>query len=88
LPDSSEATFLERGRSLRRTIYDFKPELVKQPHIRDNEKELIVPKGVHIFDLSNIPSMAYLYEYIKVIREMSFVPEVIIIRLKAITSIN
>jgi SulP family sulfate permease len=73
---------------IRRTIFDFNPELLKQPHIRDNEKELTVPKGVDVFDLSNVPSMEYLYKYIEVIPEMLVIPEVIIIRLKAITSIN
>ena len=73
---------------IRRTILDFDPALIKQPHIRDNEKELIVPKGEYVFDLSNVPSMEYLYKYIEVIREMLVIPEVIIIRLKAITSIN
>ena len=28
---------------IRRTIYDFHPEFIKQPNIRDNEKELDVP---------------------------------------------
>jgi hypothetical protein len=45
---------------IRRTILDFDTALIKQPHIRDNEKELIVPKGVYVFELSNVPYMEYL----------------------------
>jgi len=73
---------------IRRTIHDFNPGFIKRSPVRDNEKELIVPKGVQIFVLRNVPSMAYLYKYIEVIQEMLVIPEVILIRLKAITSIN
>ena len=73
---------------VRRIILDFNPGFIKGYHIRDDEKELIVSKGVDVFDLSNVPSMEYLYKYIEVIRGILVPPEVLIIRLRGITAID
>ena len=72
----------------RRFILDFNPGFIKGHHIAYNEKELIVPKGVDVFDLSNVPSMEYLYKYIEVIRGILVPPEVLITRLRGITKID
>jgi len=72
----------------RRIIMDHNPGFIKGHHITYNEKELIVPKGIDVFDLSNVPSMEYLYSYVEVIRGILVPPEVLIIRLRGITKIN
>jgi MFS superfamily sulfate permease-like transporter len=48
---------------MRRIIVDYSPGFIKVPHNNYNKKDLIVPKGVEIFDLNNLPSMEYLYTY-------------------------
>lgn len=72
----------------RRIILDLNPGVIKGYQIRNSEKELIVPKGVDVFDLSNVPSMEYLYTYIEVIRGILVPPAVIIIRFCGIAHIK
>lgn len=72
----------------RRIILEYNPGFIKGHHIIYNERELIVPKGVDVFDLSNVPSMEYLYKYIEVIRGILVPPGVLIIRLRGITKID
>ena len=61
---------------------------LKIHHIHNNEKELIVPKGVSVFDLRNVPSMEYLYKFIEVMRVSSSSPTILIIRFGGIMQIK
>ena len=51
-------------------------------------KELPVPKEVDIFDLSNVPSIEYLYKYVEVIGGISIPPSIFIIRFNGILEIQ
>ena len=68
----------------RRVILDFNPGFVKGHHINYHKKELGVPKGVDIFDLSTVPSIDYLFKYIEVIRSILRPPLILIIRFSEI----
>jgi hypothetical protein len=65
-------------------ILDYNPGFIKGHHIAYHEKELIVPKGVDVFDLSKVPTMEYLQRYTEVIRGILFPPAVLIIRFTGI----
>lgn len=72
----------------RRIILDYNPGFIKGYHIQYNEKELAVPKGTDVFDLSNVPSMEHLFTYIEVIRGVIVPPATIIIRFCGIVKIE
>ena len=73
---------------IRRIILDYNSGAIKNSHIDSNEKELIVPKGVSVFDLRNVPSMEYLYKFIKVMRVSSSPPNILIVRFGGIMQIK
>lgn len=64
----------------RRIILDYNPGFITGNYITYNEEELIVPKGVDVFDLSKVPTMDYLRRYTEVIRGILVPPTVLIIR--------
>ena len=64
----------------RRVILYLNPGFIKGYHIYYNEKELTVPQGVDVFDVSKIPSFKYLYNYTEVIRGILIPPRIFIIR--------
>lgn len=68
----------------RRIILAHNPGFIKGHHIYYDGKELTVPKGVDVFDLSNSASINYLYSYIEIIRGILVPPRVLIIRLSGI----
>lgn len=72
----------------RRIILYLNPGFIKDYYINYNEKELTVPKGVDVFDLSKVPSMEYLYKYIEVIRGILMPPRILIIRFSGIIQIK
>lgn len=65
---------------IRRIILDYNPGFITGHHFIINEKEVIAPKGVDVFDLSKVPTMDYLRRYSEVIRTILVPPAVLIIR--------
>ncbi len=66
----------------RRTILYYNPGFIKGYYIFYNGKELTVPKGVDVIDLSKIPAMKEIYNYIEVIRSILTPPTILIIRFR------
>lgn len=56
--------------------------------IRDGDKELKLPDGTDLFDLSYVPSIDYLYKYTEVICSMLVSPRVLIIRLRVVSTLT
>lgn len=65
---------------IRRIILDYNPGFITGHHLIINQKEIIAPKGVDVFDLSKVPSVDYLHRYSEVIRTILVPPTVLIIR--------
>ena len=65
---------------IRRIILYYNPGFVTGHRFIINEKEVIVPKGMDVFDLSKVPTMDYLRSYSEVIRTILVPPVVLIIR--------
>ena len=72
----------------RRIILDHNPGFIMGHHITYNETELIVPKGVDVFDISKVPTMDYMRRYTEVIRTILVPPDVLIIRFCGIFQIE
>ena len=64
----------------RRIILYYNPGFITGHHINYNERELIVPKGVDVFDLSKVPAFEDLQRYTEVVRSILGHPSVLIIR--------
>ena len=64
----------------RRVILDYNPGFIRGHHFIINEKEVMAPKGVDVFDLSKVPTLDYLRRYSEVIRTILVPPAVLIIR--------
>lgn len=64
----------------RRIILYYNPGFIKGYYIFYNGKDLTVSRGVDIFDLSKVPSMEHLYNYIEVIRSILVPPLILVIR--------
>lgn len=65
---------------MRRIILDYNPGFITGHHFIINEKEVIAPKGVDVFDLSKVPTMDYLRRYSEIIRTILVPPAVLVIR--------
>jgi len=65
---------------IRRIVLDYNPGFVTGHHLIINEKEVIAPKGVDVFDLSKAPTLDYLRRYSEIIRTILVPPAVLIIR--------
>jgi len=72
----------------RRMILILNPGFILGHKILFKGKELPVPKEVDIFDLSNVPSIEYLYKYVEVIGGISIPPSIFIIRFNGILEIQ
>src|SRR5689334_12287909 len=72
----------------RRIILDHNPGFIMGHHITYNENELIVPKGVDVFDLSKVPTVDYLRSYTEVMRTILRPPAVLIIRFCGILQVE
>lgn len=66
----------------RRTVLYYNPGFIKGYYIFYNGKEVVVPNGVDIFDISKVPSMQHLYNYIEVIRGILVPPAILVIRFR------
>lgn len=64
----------------RRIILDYNPGSIKGYHIYNNGRELLIPNGIDVFDLSKVPSAEYLSKYVEVIRGILNPPQILIIR--------
>jgi len=71
----------------RRIILAHNPGFIKGHHIYYDGKELSVPRGVDVFDLSTVSSMDYLYSYIEIVRSILMPPSIFIIRFSGIIEI-
>lgn len=72
----------------RRIFLDYNPGFIKGYHITYNNRELVVPKGVDVFDLSRVPTMDYLQQYLEVIRGILIPPSILIIRFGGILKLK
>jgi len=68
----------------RRIILAHNPGFIKGHHIYYDGKELMVPKGVDVFDLSTVSSMDFLHKYIEIVRGILIPPSIFIIRFSGI----
>ena len=60
----------------RRIILTYNPGFVKGHYVRIKGKNVTVPNGTDVFDLSRVPSMEGLHQYVEVILGIIIPPDV------------
>jgi len=73
---------------IRRIILFYNPGFINGRRIYDREKELIVAKGVDVFDLGEVVAIEILYKYSEMIQTILMPPRIFVIRFCGICLLN
>lgn len=72
----------------RRMILSYHPGFAKGHHVKINGKEVTLPRGIDIFNLSKSQSLETLYRYTDLVRGIMAPPEIMIIEFEEISCIG